>query len=196
MTESVLRLDRSKQFSECHGERTSDDPQYRVVHWQGGKLRGHIILLPFDSHDELVPDDGKTEKFKGAGLDRNGNPIEVTYEPLYSPMMREYLGLKLQSLKNPAAAKAAAPGFDDGEDEGLVEDLGENRGAGVDLGAWLKGHTKYEPHQVRTAIRERFGLNVRGIRDIVIALVLDEQIVPEGEVCAEFAKLLPEAQAA
>src|SRR4051812_39126812 len=35
MSEPILRLDRSKPFSECRGERTPNDPHYRVAYWQG-----------------------------------------------------------------------------------------------------------------------------------------------------------------
>ena len=38
MSETRIQLDRSKPFAECRGDRTPEDPLYRVAAWQGGKL--------------------------------------------------------------------------------------------------------------------------------------------------------------
>ena len=202
MSEPTLRLDRSKTFSECHGDRTEDDPHYRVVHWQGGKLGGHIVLLPFDAHDDLVPDDGKTEPYKGKGIDKSGNLIEVTYQPLYSPLMRKYLAAKLARLAAQAAQRAVPAdelGLIEDEDDGsFADDLGQKPGGGVDLVAWLKGQQNYRPQQIRAAVQAKYHRNVSplSINQIMVELVLDEKLVDENELAPHFFKVLPKAEAA
>jgi len=198
MTEPTLRLDRSKTYSECHGERTPDDPHYRVVHWQGGKMGGHIVLLPFDAHDNLVPDDGRTEPFEGQGLDKNGNPIKVMYPPLYTPLMRQFLKAKQAKDAAKAAQQSQASEYgiiDDEDDDSLVDSLGSAPGGGVDLVAWLKGEQRYQPHQIRTAVREKYNRNVgtMSIAQIVVDLVLDEQVIEETALAPQFFKMLPPA---
>lgn len=47
-TTSVVRLDRSRDYSTIHGERRQDDPHYGVAFYQFG--------LPFDAHEELIAD--------------------------------------------------------------------------------------------------------------------------------------------
>jgi hypothetical protein len=201
MTEPKLRLDRGKTFSECHGERTPDDPHYRVVNWQGGKMGGHVILLPFDAQDNLIEDDGKTEPFEGAGLDKNGNPITVKYHPLYSPGMRRYLAAKTARVKaqEEQRAKTSAEDFGLEDEEGADEfsdSLGATPGGGVDLAAWLKGEQRYQPHQIRNAVRDKFHKNVsaQSIPQIVVDLVLDENVVDESALAPQFLKMLPPAE--
>ena len=85
MSEIKIRLDRSKPFGECRGDRTPEDPHYRVAHFQGQTVNGKIVTLPFDSAGELIPDDGKTESWQGIGPD--GKPI--TYFPARTARAQE-----------------------------------------------------------------------------------------------------------
>lgn len=180
MPDVVIRLDKSKPFSENLGEMAPDDPLYRVRFWQGQKVKGHMVLLPFDAHGNLVPDDGKTTPFQGMGPD--GKPL--TYHPLYSDAMRALV----ESKTKKAAAVAKAADEDDEEAEaGEASDPVED----VNLESWLRGEARYEPHLLRKAARARFGKNYGDLKEMVVELVLDEKIVPEAEVCAKLAVYLP-----
>jgi hypothetical protein len=166
------------------------------VYWQGGKMGGHVILLPFDAQDNLIDDDGRTEPFDGMGLDKNGNPITVKYQPLYSKPMRQYLEAKLKKLRaqEEQRSKADELGFeDDAENEDFADSLGATPGGGVDLAAWLKGEQRYQPHQIRNAVRDKFHKNVaaQSISQIVVDLVLDENVIEESALAPHFAKMLP-----
>lgn len=194
----VVRLDRSKEFGECRGERTPDDPIYRVHYWQGGVMGGHKVVLPFDTHGELVPDDGKTEKFQGMGFNAKGESATVWYEPLWDDRMRKFLKAKLARM---AALAAASPGAQIEDDEprgaddfGLAGSIEDE----VNFASWLRGERKYAAHALRAAAKKRYSRTYGQIYpDLVIDLVLDEHVVPESEVCDEFRKsYLPKSQQA
>jgi hypothetical protein len=191
MTQPTLKLDHSKVFSECRGERMPDDPQYRVHNWQGGRMGGHMVVLPFDANGDLVPDDGKLETWKGT--DAEAKP--VTYHPLYSPLMRKYLAAKLARMESVAATQSNPDALEEpGEDE---DNLGEAAASSiVNFVAWLKGTAKYQPHVLRKAAQEKYSKNYPKIRQLVVDMVLDERLVPEADVCAELRKYLPASEAA
>lgn len=181
MAEPVIRLDRSKPFSENRGEMTPDDPLYRVRFWQGGTLvhngKRHIVLLPFDANDELVPDDNKPT-FRGKDVEGN----EVTYQPLYSPLMREYLAAKKKRMTQIVAPNPEPAIEDEGETETDV--LGPNTANDeINLVAWLRGEAEYHAFKVRNAVRERYGRAHQKESDVVVDLVFDEKLVPEDQVC-------------
>ena len=69
MPEPVIQLDRSKPFSECRGERTPDDPHYRVHFFQVYKVGRDQIQLPFDGNGELIaaPDEDADELKQALG---------------------------------------------------------------------------------------------------------------------------------
>lgn len=191
MTEFTLRLDRGKYFSLRQGECTPDDPQHAVRFWQGGTLKGrdgklHRVVLPFDAHGNLVPDDGRTAPFKGK--DTEGK--EVTFYPLYDQAMREFLAAKKHQADVAKAMKVAAPEIVEdgavGEDAPVAQSEDD-----VDLSAWLRGEANYEPFQVKEAFRRRYHHRVDHIREVVAELVLDEKIVPIEAVCVDLARFLP-----
>lgn len=185
MADAVIRLDRSKPFSECRGERTPDDPHYRVHFWQGQKVGKDMVLLPFDSQDILVPDDGKTEPWDSR--DTEGKPVK--HFPLYSPAMRDLLERK----KKRQAVIAAAPEEDKDE---LDLDNPEEAATEVNFVAWLHGEVKYEWPLLQVAGKQRFSRVWQSKRQIIEDLVLDEKLVTEDQLAPEFAKLLPAKAAA
>jgi hypothetical protein len=187
-TVPVIRLDRSKVFSEVHGERTPEDPHYHVHYWQGGKVGNAIVLLPFDANGLLVPDDGRKEPFMGMGSD--SKPVE--YRPLYNQAMRDMLERRMKRLAVPAAAADAET--DETPGEGEPGDMPGNDG--VNLESWLRGEAQYQPHQIKSAFKERYHRNVQKVSEIVVELVLDEKLVGEDEVCPALAKHLPAKVAA
>jgi hypothetical protein len=191
MSEAKITLDRSRIFSENRGERTPEDPEYRVHYRQGGKVGGHIILLPFDVHGNLVPDDGKTAPW--AGTNSEGKPC--TYHPLYTKSMRDYLRSKLERMKQIEAAPGTVTELDGSGDS---EDLGAGAPEDeVNFVSWLKGDVRYPAGLIRAAATKRFAKKYGSkLSEIVVDLVLDEKILPEDQVCPELAKFLPTAVAA
>ena len=191
MAEPTIRLDKSRPYGENRGEMTPEDPLYHVHYWQGGKMGGKIVLLPFDSQGNLVPDDGKTAPWRG----RNAEGKEVEYHPLYNAERRAYLDAKKKKM-----ASAAVPDpneiqddeREDGEDTPLDEE--------VNFESWLRGQAKYPVHLLREAAKKRFSrtypANDKFKMSLIEDLVLDERLVPEDQVCAELARYLPKQAAA
>jgi hypothetical protein len=193
MADPVIRLDRSKPFGENRGDMTPIDPHYKVAYWQGGKMGGKTIVLPFDVHGELVPDDGKTEPFQGL----NSDGKQIVYQPLYTPLMREFLKAKL----NRAAAVAAKQPDphqleDDDEDKGL-DGLDGGDEDEVNFVAWLKGEARYPSHILRQAAKRRFSINYQKIvPDLVVDCVRDHNLVSEDELCTQYKDVLRKLDAA
>jgi hypothetical protein len=186
MADPVIRLDRSRAFSECRGERTPDDPHYRVHFLQGGKMAGKLILLPFDSNGDLVPDDGKTEPY--AGINSDGKP--VTHRPLYDKDMRAYLDAKKKKM-----TAAAAPTDPTAIDEGEGDPSGIDEGTSapedeVNFVSWLRGEARYQPHVLRAAAKKRYHKTYQNMIDLVEDLVLDEKIIAEDELSPTWKKAL------
>lgn len=188
----TLYLDPSKTFSEVRGERTPADPQYRVCFWQGFKVGKKIVQLPFDSNRMLVHDDGKTEPWQG--VDSEAKPC--TFHPLYNAEMRDLVKRKIERLTPAPGAPAAAPIEDDdnGDDLGAMGSK-DDTGDDVNFVSWLRGEVNYQPHELRSAAKTRFHVNFSDIPSLVTGLVLDEKLIPEAQVCARLARLLPGAAA-
>ena len=196
MADLVIRLDKARPFSTCHGERTPDDPHYRVHYWQGGRFGKSIVLLPFDSNGNLIPDDGRRDKYQGAGFDPKGGSCLVTYLPLYDEERAAYLKARLDRLNKVAQDHASTePQLEDehGDDDGMghvpAEDL-------VDFKAWLLGETRYAPHLLRSAMKKKYHLVESDISEIVRELVLEHKLVPADQVCPDLARALKTAAAA
>lgn len=182
MSDAVIRLDRSRTFSECRGERAPEDPHYRVHFWQGQMVGKDMILLPFDAQGELVPDDGKTETWQG----RDSEAKPVTHYPLYNKPMRDLLERK---KKRHAAISAKAEEQVEDEDEDLAD---PNKAAEeVNFAAYLRGEAKYEWTLLQTAAKKRYSRIFQSKKQLVEDLVLDEKVVQLEDVCAELAKFLP-----
>ena len=194
MAEPSIRLDRSKPFSTCHGERHPDDSQYRVHFWQGGKFGKDIILLPFDSQGDLIADDGKLEAYQGLGIDQKGNVVPTQYLPLYSPVMRKYLEAKKGRLNAIASREASnEPVLEEEHDEDVHISSPEDE---VNFESWLKGEVRYSPFLLRAAMKKRYHLVQNDLSEIVRELVLEHKLVPAEQVCADLARALKERAAA
>lgn len=184
----VIRLDKSKIFSECRGERTPDDPHYKVHFWQGTRVGKDIISLPFDAHGVLVPDDGKSESWEAHD---NENKV-VVFHPLYTQAMRDLVKRKLERMTNanvkPTAAEIEAAAIEEDQDA-QARDTSED----VNLASWLRGEARYEWNEIKAAAKRRYSKNYTGKRELVVDLVLDEKVVGEGEVCAELKAYIPKA---
>jgi hypothetical protein len=190
MPETAIRLDKSRPFGTCHGERVPADPHYRVHYWQGGKMAGHLVQLPFDANGELVPDDGKTEPFQAMGVLPDGKSGMVMYDPLYTERMREFRAAKLKKMGSVAVA-----GPQEIEEPGEVSEEDADGAAPedeVNLVAWLKGEQKYQVHLLRAAAKKRYNKSYgdKLYPNLVIDLVLDEKLVPEEELCEQFKAML------
>lgn len=187
MAEFKIRLDRSKPHGTNHGDMTPEDPAYMVRFWQGGTMGGKKIVLPFDINGELIPDDGRTEKFEGI----NSEGKKVWYTPLYSADMRKYLELRRQRHAQTAIA-APDPNAIDEEETSHDNELGASIEDEINFESWLKGEVKYPPFQIRAAALKRYSKRYPNIYpDLVVDLVLDERLVPEDQVCADLRKYLP-----
>lgn len=175
----VVRLDKTRPYGTCHGDRVPEDPMYRVAYWQGGKIGKDVITLPFDSEGELIEDDQKDAPWKST--DSEGKP--VTYYPLWNDKMRKFLALKIKKL----AEKQA-------DEEEITEDEGDPTAA-VDLKAWLRGDVKYDWPILVAAGKKKHGINFNSKSQMVTDLVIDLELVKEEELAPHHRKLLP-AQAA
>ncbi|MGP0093114.1 MAG: hypothetical protein ACLPKB_24715 [Xanthobacteraceae bacterium] len=174
---SDLRLDRSKYFSTVHGDRTPEDPHFRVAFLQDG--------LPFDCNGELVPDDGRTEPWEG-----NGDGRRIWFTPLYDAPMRERLAKKKERLAR-RPAKPGAP--QEPEQEADQADAVSKADAGadeVDLVAWLKGQRNYDTYLLFAAARKRFSIAYSKLGQLVEDLVLDHKLIDERELAPRLARLL------
>ena len=176
-----ISLDQSKPFSEVRGERTPDDPHYRVHFMQGRKVGKKIVLLPFDAQGALVPDDGKTEPYQGLNVESK----QVVHQPLYNDDMRE-LVKRLQKR-----IEESQPEEEEGDDE--VAGPSGDPSDDVNLQSWLKGDARYAPHLLRSAAKQRYHVAYPDEREMVRGLVLDEKLVPEDQVARHLAKHLKEA---
>lgn len=157
-----LRIDKSKAFSTVHGERTPGDPHANIHFYQDG--------LPYNAQGFYV--DGK--------LDDTSDP-EGKLRALVERRLRKLEGQSLPAdadaeLKDQIAA-ANAPG-------------GKGGGDDVNLEAWARGEAQYIFGEVRSAIKKRFGLNVKDAKAAVECLALDEKIVPEEALAPDFKKIL------
>lgn len=171
----VVRLDKSRPFGTCHGDRVPEDPLYRVAFWQGGKIGKETITLPFDSNGELVEDDNKDAPWKGV----NSEEKPVTYYPLWTPKMRKFLELKLKKLADRQA------------DEQEIEEEDGDPTAAVDLAAWLRGQANYDWPMLVAACAKKHGIKFNSKAQMVTDLVIDLSLVKEDELTPAFRKMLP-----
>lgn len=174
MATPIIRMDPSKKYSTVHGDRTPDDPHYRVHFMQGG--------LPFDSNQLLVPDDGKTAAF--AGIAPDGKP--TMYPPLYDAKMRAALKVRTDRAVSGKAAPSKVEEVSEHDDDEVKRELSE----GVNLVSWLRGEEDFEAHMIFAACAERYGRRHTKLRSVVEDLVLDEKIVAETEVAPHLMRLI------
>lgn len=184
MSDVVIRLDKSRPSSECRGERTPDDPAYRVHFWQGQQVGKDMVLLPFDAEGMLVPDDGKTDQWTGMNVE--GKP--VVHFPLYNKPMRDLVARKLKRQEQIAAKVVEEDELDVHDPEAVAKE--------VNIVAWLRGEARYEFAEVQVAVKSRYHRWYTEKRQMVTDLVLDEKVVTEEDLAPALAKLLPPKQAA
>lgn len=164
----TLRLDRSRPYSECHGERTGDDPHKDVHYFQDS--------LPFDASYVLVPDDGKTEGWLTKHVDGTGVVQTIARQPLYNAEMRRTLARRIARL----------------ERQGTVV----NDAAEVDFLAYLTGESKYGQQALFDAAATRFHRKFSRLTDLVDYLIYEEQVCTEQQAAADVLRLLDPAPAA
>jgi hypothetical protein len=188
----VIRLDRSRDFSEIHGDRETTDPHYLVHYVQNG--------LPFGANELLVPDDGRTESWKMSIEREDGTTKVITMHPLYTKEMRETvkrrtekLASKQRVLKKPTAQSIAPQ---DPEDELDEADLmfGPDE---VNVMSWLRGEVDYEPNELYAACKKRFSRVFTSKREIIEELVIDAEkpLVPQSQLAPEFRAMFEPAAA-
>jgi len=159
----VVRLDRTKPYGTVHGDRTPDDPYYRVHYWQRG--------LPFDANGILVPDDQRTEPWPGIVEGKT-----IMFQPLYTRAMREELEKRIarmmRSQKEAEAERDAPEAI-----EAPVDPAEE-----VNLESYLRGEVDYPFFQLKKAAEARFHKRYNRLRTIIEDLVYEEKVLPEMEV--------------
>lgn len=180
MTDAIVTLDKSRAFSECRGDRTPEDPMYRVAYWQGQLVGKDMVLLPFDTEGNIVPDDGKAGPWQGMNAD--GKPC--TYFPLYNDKMRDLLAKKKRRADK-LAAKA--------EEEQVVDDTDDDPATlteEVNFPAFLRGDVTYDWPLLQKAARKRFHRVFQKKDELVYDLVLEERIIPEDQLAPQYARYL------
>ena len=163
MSAPRLRMDRSKDFSTIHGERTPDDPHARVHFYQDG--------LPFDSQGYYLT----------GFLDDSSDP-DGRLRALVERRLR-----KLEGQTLPADADAEAL---DAEIAKAGAKGGAGQGDDVNLESWARGEAQYIFGEVRTAIRKRFGQVVKDQKGAIELLAIDEKVVPEDQLAPAFKLLI------
>lgn len=168
----IIRLDRTRPFASVHGDRTPEDPLYRVAFMQGD--------LPFDSEGNLIPPPDEQEvKFKGLNVDSQ----EVWYHPLWTEARRDKLKQKTKRVRK--ATEEAERELLDAEDD-VPADPSED----VNLESWLRGEVQYPFYMLARACQLRFHVKIHTMRALVDCLVLDEKIVAEPDVDLRLIRLL------
>lgn len=175
MTDPTVRLDEARPYSQCHGERTPEDPHYHVRFFQGGTLGKKRILLPFDAEHNLVPDDGKKEMWKGKDVEGK----DVFYYPLWNDDMRKYLALKIKQLGEQAVV----------EEDTINEDA--RTIDHVNIEQWLRGQAKYDWADLVNKCRSQFGFNAVSKREMVFRLVMEEEVLKPDQLHSSLRSLLP-----
>jgi hypothetical protein len=182
-----IRLDTSRPFSTIHGERNPEDPHYHVHSFQDG--------LPFSADETLVPDDGRTGTWTEALEREDGTTRIVRHRALYTDKMRALVAKRLKKLSSTKrVVPKAAPALDDEGDEVAPQlEFGADE---VNLISWLKGEIKYTPNEVFAAVKNRHGIALTRLREVVAHLVDDEKLLPEAQVSPHLLALLDEAASA
>lgn len=163
MTSPQVRMDKSREHSTIHGERTPDDPHAGVHFYQDG--------LPFDAQGILCADH----------RDLQGDSKQAV-------KLREIVERKMKkaskSQKIVDGEAPAAPADDDDEPEAPEADDNEP----VNLEAWARGEQKVAWNDVSQAIARRFKRRVTGKLD-AIEFLIEQKVIAKGALSAEHAKL-------
>lgn len=178
MSEVEIRLDKNKPYSLNTGQMTPDDPHFNVAYWQGEKVSGKMVLLPFDANGNLVPDDGRTEPWMG--VDADGK--QVKYFPLWNNDRRALLKKRIDR-----AGKALVQNSVEEDEEDTVDSLASE----VNFAMFLRGQANYPWTLLRAAAKRQFSVNFTSNKQLVEDLVLDFNVVPAAEVCQDLRRYLP-----
>jgi hypothetical protein len=182
MAEMVIRMDKTRVFSEVHGDRQPGDPHYHVHYFQD--------TLPFDGAGILVPDDGKNAPWLVSLESDDGKIINVKHHPLYTDKMRELVQKRMDRLNKVKVGVASVVAEEEVEEVEAKSDADE-----VNFEAWLRGEVDYETFILFPAWAKRSGKKHTKLRDLVDDLVLDEKIVQEEDVSPRLRGLLSTAAA-
>ncbi len=145
-------LDRSRDFSTVHGDRTKDDPHHRVNAFQNG--------LPFNASDELIYDHPDVQ-------DNEANRAKA-----------DRLIARAQKLLD--RARSSGVSDEDDDDEGS-EEVNDEIGGAVDLGAWARGVADWPWQEITNAIARRFSKRIKDKHD-ALELLLTEKVVQPGQL--------------
>lgn len=173
MSTPQVRMDKSREFSTVHGERTPDDPHAGVHFYQDG--------LPFDSLGILV-----------------ANHPELTAETPQAQKLRDLVERKMRKLNKQKVVEEPAPvalADDDDDDDATPKakvDDDDDGDKPVNLEAWARGEQKVIWNEVSQAIARRFSRRVSGKVD-ALELLIDERVVALGALSPEHQKLLKQA---
>ena len=112
---------------------------------------------------------------------------KIIFRPLYDADMLKKLQARLDRMKKGAPA---SPNADD--DDSTKEERRERDEAvdDVNLESWLRGETEHEPFLIYAACQKRFARKHQSLRSVVEDLVLDEQLVPAGQIAPRLMKLI------
>lgn len=160
----TVRMDRSRDFATCHGERTPDSVHATLHFIQNG--------LPFDSEGILITD-------------------HAFFEPMKDKPSKNALLLRERADKLVEKALKSAQPRVEGEPatEGDADD-GKSDGP-ANLEAWARGEARVPWQEVSQAIARRFGRRVANKRD-AIDLLLEERVVAKAHLSEEHRKLVDE----
>lgn len=174
---AVIKLDKSKKYSEVKGDRLPDDPHYKVHFWQDD--------LPFDVGGSLVPDDGKVAPWNA--LNADGKP--VVHHPLWNDLRRKKMEAKLDRMNR---VKGAVEEAEEATSES-EEDIRKAAVNDINFESWLRGEVQYQPWALFEAAHSRYHKRYSKIPELVLDLVEDEKLVPEDQVCDRLRTFLQRA---
>jgi hypothetical protein len=186
MTEPVIRMDRSKKPppSTVHGDRTPDDPHYRVAYWHQG--------LPYDVNEVLIQPDERSEPWDVLMDNGDGTQRRIRYSPLYDKKSLEKLAKLKERLTKVHTNEAVLPA-DALEDEpaaSIPSLLQDDEDDDVNFVSFLRGEVKYPFYKVAAAFKKRKFRTHNNLRDLIIDLVEEEKVIPEDQVAPQYLKLI------
>lgn len=157
-----VRMDKSRDYATCHGERTSGN-SHAAVHFYQNEL-------PFDAQGILIFD-------------------HPDFEPESEKPSAKAIRLRERVEKLMAKAiKSARPKAEGNSSEVEDDDSGTSDGP-ANLEMWARGEVRVPWNEVTQAIAKRFSRRVSNKHD-AIELLVQERVVSMGELSDEHRKLL------
>lgn len=150
----VIRIDRSRDFSEVHGDRPPGDTHAKVFFYQDG--------LPFGADGKLVT-----------------NHPEIEESPRLKRMV-ERLSEKAAKKRRSAPGDFEDEDEEDRDLEASAdEDENEDDGAPVSLEAWARGTMDYKWQDVSDAIAGRFSKRATNKKN-ALEILIEERVISMG----------------